>query len=90
MFKYRKKPVEIEAFQYLGNLMDDAEHGYYVPKWAKEGYKNNTLFYDSGNLFVKTLEGNHKVSIGDYIIKGIKNELYPCKPDIFIKTYNKI
>ena len=41
-------------------------------------------------LFVRTLEGNMKAEVGDWIIKGINGELYPCKPDIFDKTYEKV
>jgi hypothetical protein len=69
--------------------MDDVKNNYYVPQWAKDGYKNGNLFYAEGNLFVKTLEGNHKCLIGDYLIKGVEGEMYPCKPEIFDKTYDK-
>lgn len=94
--KYRKKPVEIEAFQYDGDLIND-KGKYYVPMWAIEAYENGTLFYSSedGNeppceLFIKTLEGNMKVSVSDYIIRGVEGELYPCKPDIFEQTYEPV
>lgn len=85
--KYRKLPVEIEAFQYNRDS--------YVPEWALRAIENGTLFYGEfegspGELFVKTLEGDHHVSVGDYIIKGIKDELYPCKPNIFEKTYEAV
>lgn len=95
MAKYRKKPVVIEAFKYDGDLIDSSGN-YYVPEWAANAHKNGTLFYSSINknepeceLFVKTLEGNMLVSVGDFIIKGVNNELYSCKPDIFEKTYEK-
>ena len=42
-----------------------------------------------GEVYIMTLEGNHKVTPGDYIIKGVNGEFYPCKPDIFEKTYEK-
>lgn len=92
--KFRKKPVVIEAFQYDGDLKTD--HGfYYVPEWAAEAFEAGIMFYDSvknepSELFIKTLEGTHHVSVGDYIIQGIQGELYPCKPDIFEKTYEKV
>ena len=41
-------------------------------------------------LFIKTLEGNHLASVGDYIIKGVQGEFYPCKPDIFEQTYEEV
>lgn len=91
--RYRKKPVEVEAFQYDGDLMDSSGK-YYVPDWAIKAIESHVMFYDSLDsnsppceLFINTLEGNYHVSIGDYIIQGINGELYPCKPDIFKKTY---
>lgn len=95
MAKYIKKPVEIEAFQYDGDLKE-SDGNYYVPQWAVEAFENGTMYYDSLNgrepceLFIRTLEGNHHVSVGDYIIKGVKGELYPCKPDIFEETYKEV
>ena len=44
----------------------------------------------SVSMEIKTLEGNHKCSIGDYIIKGVQGEFYPCKPDIFKQTYEQV
>lgn len=96
MAKYVKKPVEIEAFQYDGDLKG-SDGKYYIPKWAAQAFENGTMYYDSLNgreeqcgLFIRTLEGNHHVSVNDYVIKGVKGELYPCKPDIFEETYEII
>ena len=47
-------------------------------------------FKDKGGFYIPTLEGNMKANIGDYIIKGINGEFYPCKPDIFDKTYEEV
>jgi hypothetical protein len=80
--KYRKKPVIVEAVHYAGETV-------VMPKWIQQAFKNGTLFYDEDDLYVETLEGTHHVSVGDYIIQGVKGELYPCKPDIFDKTYEK-
>lgn len=92
--KYRKKPVEIEAFKYDGDLMG-SDGKYYVPDWAVKALENLGMYYDyiDGNpheLFIRTLEGDHHVSVGDYIIQGVKGELYPCKPDIFEMTYENV
>ena len=96
--KYRKKPVEIEAFQYDGDLMN-SKGEYYVPEWAIEAYEKGIMFYGCWmgdteeyevGLFIETLEGTHHVSVGDYVIQGIKGELYPCKPDIFEATYELV
>lgn len=91
--KYRKKPVIIEAFRYDGDLIN-RDGIYYVPVWAADAHKNRVLYFaeDHQNglpyeLFIKTLEGDMKVSVGDYVIQGIKGEIYPCKPDIFEQTY---
>ena len=73
--KYRKKPVVIEATQ-----------------WFKHGDHPMVEFNspDSKTGWIATLEGGHIVSPGDYIIKGVKGEHYPCKPDIFHATYEKV
>ena len=91
--KCRKKPVVVEAFQYDGDLKG-SDGKYYVPDWAIEAIENKVMFYDSSDtdtppceLYIKTLEGIHHVSVGDYIISGISGEIYPCKPAIFEKTY---
>ncbi|MBR0090200.1 MAG: hypothetical protein IJP92_00660 [Lachnospiraceae bacterium] len=94
--KYRKKPVEIEAFQYDGDLVS-SDGRYYVPTWAETAYEKGTLYYDSMaeneppcELFIQTPEGRFHVSVGDYIIKGVEGEIYPCKPDIFEQTYEAV
>lgn len=96
MAKYRKKPVVIEAFKYDGDLIN-SKGEFYIPKWAIEAYKNKDMYFDAFDsssppteLFIKTLEGVHHVSVGDYVIKGVKGELYPCKPDIFEETYEEV
>ena len=87
--KYRKKPVVIDAFKWTGGP-DQSED----PIWAIEAIKSgNIRFNKSGTpdvtLSIDTLEGTHIARQGDYIIRGIKNELYPCRPDIFEATYEK-
>ena len=96
MAKYRKKPVVIEAFQYDGDLKG-SDGNYYVPDWAAKAFEEEIMYFDSTKedepsceLFIKTLEGNTVASIGDYIIQGVNGELYPCKPDIFEKTYEVV
>ena len=91
--KYRKKPVEIEAFRFDGDLVNSGDC-YYVPEWGSKAFEEGILFFDSlegphCELFVKTLEGIIHASVGDYIIRGVKGEIYPCKPDIFEMTYEK-
>lgn len=76
MPKFRKKPVIIEARQYTRNLLEAEK----VAKWCS-GKQT-----DQG-VIITTLEGEHLGEYGDWIIKGIAGEFYPCKPDIFDKTY---
>lgn len=76
--KYCKRPVEIEAVQWTGENINE------IYDFVGEGRKIN---YVSNELSISTLEGWHCASIGDFIIKGVKGECYPCKPDIFNKTY---
>ena len=90
--QYRKKPVVIEAFQMTeARRSDNSEWPSWLHRaWNTEG--EGALFVDSDDpacqrLCIGTLEGVHKVLWGDWIIRGIKGELYPCKPDIFEATY---
>lgn len=96
MAKYRKKPVVVEAFQYDGDLIY-SNGEWYCPDWARDAFQNGTMYFDSLDceeppveLFIDTLEGKHHVSVGDFIIRGVHGELYPCKPDIFAKTYELV
>lgn len=86
MAKYSKKPVVIEAVKYIGhgNFEDHA-----LPDWIWRAFESKVLLPTGGSdpLLIKTLEGDLTVSPNDYIIQGVSGELYPCKPDIFDKTY---
>ena len=83
--KFRKKPVVIEAMQ-----LSDVAKGQEILEWINEGRKGPIVaFFKSGKLIIPTLEGNMACELGDWVIKGIKGEFYPCKPDIFSATYEK-
>lgn len=84
--KFRKKPVIIEAIQFVDNMKNLVDIHKFV------GEDNSTVredFSDRDNpvLKIETLEGTMTASVGDWIIKGVNGEFYPCKPDIFEKTY---
>ena len=85
--KATKKPVTIEAVTW------DGENSIEIKEFCGESAKLD-LYHslDDGkehiDLHIHTLEGNHHASVGDYIIKGVNGEFYPCKPDIFEKTYD--
>lgn len=93
--KYRKIPVVIEAIQWTGEnhrdmfdfLTNYTKTNEYMSVFGENFYINHNKV--EGGLVIKTLEGEHIANIGDYIIKGIKGEFYPCKPDIFEKTYEQ-
>ena len=91
MSKYKKKPVEIEA-ELVSDLIDKFKHNFKeLPKWVIEAYENTMINTITDNDFIiKTLEGNMKATKEDYLIKGVNGELYPCKKDIFEKTYEKV
>lgn len=84
--KYRKKPVIIEAIQF----QDDAEVITQLSDFIGDTIYVNYTNKDNPYLRIETLEGDMKASVGDYIIKGVNGEFYPCKPDIFEKTYEKV
>lgn len=80
MAKYKTKPCEIEAIQWTGkNIIELLDWG-----------QGKILWNDVDDLFIDTLEGRMKANINDYIIKGLRGEVYPCKPDVFEKKYEKI
>lgn len=82
MEKYRKKPVVIDAFKWTGGS-DQIED----PDWIVSRIKMGQVSFADGRMFIKTLEGIMEAQPGDYIIRGIKGEIYPCKADIFEATY---
>jgi len=97
MKDFRKKPVVIQAKQYTQAMQD---HFVSLGKNEKENPISVTLDFihdakltwnwHTKRLEITTLEGSHIVSVDDYIIRGVKGEYYPCKPDIFVSTYDAV
>ena len=79
--KYRKKPIVIEAMQWHGDNFQELE---------EFGSERHIISNPDGTLTIGTLEGNHLAQKGDWIIKGIKGEVYPCKNDVFEMTYEEV
>ena len=77
--KYRKKPVTIEAIQWNGENLSE------IDEFTEGKVKNHESV-----LIITTLEWDMYASLSDYIIKGVNGEFYPCKPDIFAKTYEDV
>lgn len=94
MTKYVKKPVVVEAIQWKGNNLLELRNflgNDLIENYIDVNYPDSngtTKLLDS--VEIKTLEGNHLVRPGDYIIKGIKGEFYPCKLEIFEETYEEV
>ena len=87
--RFRKKPIVIEAVQWHGKYTDGTEW----PDWFRLAIDTGLLFttpLTHPKLTVKTLEGYMEASVGDWIIQGVKKEIYPCKPDIFEATYEAV
>lgn len=80
--KFRKRPVEIEAIQYTGKNMRE------IFDFTKTTEIEDDFL--TSELIIKTLEGDMHASVGDWIIRGVKGEYYPCKPDIFGLTYEPV
>ena len=92
--KYRKKPIIIEAIQWTGKNHREM-WDFLTGKTDEYMTASEDNFYIDhskivGGLIIRTLEGEHMASVSDYIIKGVNGEFYPCKPDIFAKTYELV
>ena len=88
--KYRKKPVMIDAFQWTAD-----EHQGEDPDWIIKAIMDGDAWFENAGssdvkFMIRTLEGVHEAKVGDYIIRGIAGEIYPCKPDIFRATYEAV
>lgn len=82
---FRKKPVNVAAIQWTGANVEEVKAFF-----GEEAKKCLSPYQSKGNLIIETLEGNQIALPGDFIIRGIKGEYYPCKPDIFEKTYEVV
>ena len=90
--KYRKKPIIVEAVKWTGLNLEE------IKNFVDESLLYNICdgAWEVGeapvvvDMQIRTLEGNMSVSVGDYIIKGVQGEFYPCKPDIFKETYETV
>lgn len=84
--QFRKNPVVIEAVQ-VPPMHSEA----LVPMWLVDAVLNKAVVIDpNGGAAIVTLEGTMRADVGDWIIRGVKGELYPCKPDIFAETYERV
>lgn len=90
MAKFRKKPVVIDAFE-VRELLHLAEHDFWsLPQCIRDAYDKVEVLFASDHIRVHTLEGTMRADRDDFILRGVKGELYPCKPDIFQATYEPV
>lgn len=94
MAKYRKKPIVVEAIQWTGSNLEEIRNfvgNDLIENYIKHFDIERTLIKQTlSGIAINTLEGTMIVNYGDYIIKGVNNEFYPCKPDIFKQIYEEI
>lgn len=94
MPKYRKKPVVVEAVRWTGSNLEEIRN--FVGNDLIENYiehfdiERALIKQTLAGIAINTLEGTMMVNYGDYIIKGVQGEFYPCEPDIFLKTYEEV
>ena len=90
MAKFRKKPVVIEA-EPIEILMYKAANDFWsMPEWVVTAYEKGDLLFTPEGIHINTLEGNMLGGPKDWLLKGISGEIYPCKSDIFEKTYEVV
>ena len=93
--KYRKKPIEIEAVQFTGDNEYEIADFMHLPITALQMSVDAVLrtdedYRENMHIHIPTPEGTMTANCGDWIIKGIKGEFYPCKSDIFDETYEEV
>ena len=91
--RFRKRPVVIEAYQitecdYDGFILFG--HFCNPPWWLEDAVTERRVYIKGHMIYIETLEGEMRVSINDYVVRGVDGELYPCKASIFEKTYERV
>lgn len=90
MSKFVKKPIVIEAKRFITNNEPTTKHMDELVLWMNQGKDSVQAWHNGTNIFIKTLEGEMRADVGDWIVKGIKSEFYPCKNNIFLETYDPL
>jgi hypothetical protein len=88
--QYRKKPVVVQAMLFSTNNEVGSPTMDAIVNWANQGQDKPNAWHNGTDIFINTLEGEMRATVGDYIIRGVKGEFYPCKPDIFEATYEEV
>lgn len=90
MTQYRKKPVVIEAWAARDLIRVASSDWKALPKSVADAYEKGTFVFCQDGIYINTLEGSMKAESDDVVIRGVKGEFYPCKPDIFEATYDRV
>jgi hypothetical protein len=90
MAQFRKKPVVIEAIKVSSVLGAHNQQWNALPQWYRDAFERNEVRTNDQFATIRTLEGDMTAESTDWIIRGVKGELYPCKPDIFAATYEAV
>jgi hypothetical protein len=84
MGKFRNRPVVVEAYCF------DQQRDNFRPDWFQDRVTLNVIVTFPDHAIIRTLEGDMRADLGDWIIKGVSDEVYPCKPEIFAATYEAV
>lgn len=90
MTRFRKKPVEVDTVVVRNALHAAGSDWDALPSWLRDAYENGDIIFARDFVSIRTKEGEMRGDIDDIIIQGVKGELYPCKPDIFVATYEPV
>lgn len=90
MSQFRSKQVEVEAETVNRIIEFSKENWKELPEWIRTAYESGDIVFTPGCVHIKTREGTMVGRSGDWIIKGTRGELYPCKPDVFVDKYECI
>ncbi len=88
--RWRKKPVVIDAVRISEVLRDAAHNWNNLPSWVREGYEQAQLIFARDSIHIKTTEGTMIGGYTDWLLRGVQGELYPCKAEIFLATYEPV
>lgn len=90
MAKFRKKPIEVEVIPVSVAIKYAATSCSNLPDWLRDKYDKGQIYFGPNFILISTLEGKIRGDWDDLIINGVKGEIYPCKPDVFAATYERV
>ena len=90
MTQFRKKPVVIEAWPARDLIHAASRDWQALPKAVADAYEKGGWGFQSDGIYIPTLEGSMRAERTDMVIRGVQGEFYPCKPEIFAETYDRV